>query len=231
MILAVLFGCTAICGALDCLYIKYRFLKRCDSESLSGVAFVRKRKKKGIFLAACAGEAAGLAAAAAARGFILWKRPEIDLLFFAGRLMIFRLVLRCSVTDICDRIIPNELTFGFGFLWLGAVAAGLITGSIEYDPIDRLAGWIVITAVLLLIRFFARGGIGGGDIKLISLLAFCFGLRKIFPLLTVSFFLSAAFGLVMLLMRRAKLKDSFPLAPFILAGTIFESAAELIGDF
>ena len=68
------------------------------------------------------------------------------------------------VTDYRSRRIPNVLTFGASlaavlFFWFTAGLAGIVTSA---------EGWIV--GCLLFLPWFALGGMGGGDVKLLAAL-------------------------------------------------------------
>jgi len=68
------------------------------------------------------------------------------------------------ITDVKSRRIPNVLTFG-------ATATALLFHLVHgggYAMLWALAGWAV--AVLLFLPFFALGGMGGGDVKLLAAL-------------------------------------------------------------
>jgi prepilin peptidase CpaA len=77
-------------------------------------------------------------------------------------------VLAC-VTDIRSRRIPNVLTFGAAIC---AVALhGFVTGG--SGLVFSATGWLVGTA--LFFPFFALGGLGGGDVKLLAAIGACLG--------------------------------------------------------
>ena len=77
-------------------------------------------------------------------------------------------VLAC-VTDVRSRRIPNVLTFG---ATIAAVALhGFVTGTSGF--VFSATGWLVGTA--LFFPFFALGGLGGGDVKLLGAIGACLG--------------------------------------------------------
>lgn len=66
------------------------------------------------------------------------------------------------VWDLRTRRIPNALTFG-------AAAAALVVRLLVAGPwglADGAAGWL--TGAALLLPFYALGGLGGGDVKLLA---------------------------------------------------------------
>jgi prepilin peptidase CpaA len=70
--------------------------------------------------------------------------------------------LIACVTDLRTRRIPNTLTFG-------AAVAGLVAHAVLEGPAGAstaVAGWV--TGLLVFLPFFALGGMGGGDVKLLA---------------------------------------------------------------
>jgi prepilin peptidase CpaA len=77
-------------------------------------------------------------------------------------------VLAC-ITDVRSRRIPNVLTFG---ATIAAVALHVfVTGA--PGLVFSATGWLVGTA--LFFPFFALGGLGGGDVKLLGAIGACLG--------------------------------------------------------
>ena len=69
-----------------------------------------------------------------------------------------------SVTDLSSRRVPNALTFPA--VVAGVAAHGLLPGG--QGPVFAIGGALVGLAVFL--PFFALGGMGGGDVKLMAAL-------------------------------------------------------------
>jgi len=72
--------------------------------------------------------------------------------------------LIACVTDIRGRRIPNVLTLGAALV---AVVFHLVTSGTS-GLLLALSGWIV--GLVLFLPFFALGGMGGGDVKLLAAL-------------------------------------------------------------
>jgi len=214
------------CAAAYFACIKYDFLKRTDLSSLHGIGFVKNKGEKGIAAVAVVTALSGLAFSVLIAIFSFKSKFNTGILFTADRLMLLWLMLLFTVTDVADRVIPNRLVLAGFAVRLLFIMAGIISGDPEYELKDLIVGFISVSLSIFLVYMFSKNGLGGGDVKLISLLSLSFGLRGSFVLLFVSFLLSAVFGGIMLLAKKAKLKDSFPLAPFLLAGTVFKLCIE-----
>lgn len=72
--------------------------------------------------------------------------------------------IAAAVSDVRERRIPNVLTFGAA---AAAVIFGLVTAGMNGLGVSA-AGWLV--GVALFFPFFALGGMGAGDVKLLAAL-------------------------------------------------------------
>jgi len=106
------------------------------------------------------------------------------------------------VTDLRDRRIPNVLTFGAALVALVVHAfvggaSGIVTSG---------AGWLV--GVALFFPFFALGGLGAGDVKLLGAIGAWLGP---YPVLYVALYSSLAGGLFALIvaLEAGYLREAF----------------------
>ena len=124
------------------------------------------------------------------------------------------------VTDFLYYRIPNILPIVLIF----ARAVCLIPEIIVYQSgawEGLLSSFLVavgILVLLLLVRLLAKGGLGFGDIKLVSALAFLCGFRAGLFTLLLSSMACAVVSVVLLFRRKKTLKDTLPLGPFLLIG-------------
>ena len=80
-----------------------------------------------------------------------------------------------------------------------------------------------IAAVIVLVFLFVmskltKGGLGAGDVKIYTALGFLCGIGCVFYTLLFTMIISAIFSIVLLILKKKKLKDSFPMGPFICLG-------------
>ena len=68
------------------------------------------------------------------------------------------------VSDLRTRRIPNLLTFGAALIGL---VAQTLSGGMD-GALSAAGGWLI--GILLFLPFFALGGMGGGDVKLLAAL-------------------------------------------------------------
>ncbi len=119
------------------------------------------------------------------------------------------------VSDYKYMIIPNKVLLVFGVI---------LTAERILIPLspwwDSLAGGILGFLLLLFIAVISKGGMGGGDIKLYSVIGIALGVK----LVLLSFFLATLFGAFLggtgMLIGVVKKGKPIPFGPFIGLGTI-----------
>ena len=137
-------------------------------------------------------------------------------------LVLFCALLLCSYTDVKNRIIPNTV-----LLWLLLARTGLLVIEIAIAPdlwkvvvIRMVLGCATSFVVLWIAALASKGGIGMGDVKLMAVIGYYVGFENILSCITAPMVLFCVFGLAMVAMKKAKLKDSLPFAPFVAAGVM-----------
>jgi Flp pilus assembly protein protease CpaA len=103
------------------------------------------------------------------------------------------LLLYVATIDVATRLIRNEMCL---------VLAALGIASQLPNPM-QVAESLISAAILFLLLFvvYARGGIGGGDVKLLTALAIGFPLAGQIQLLTITALAGGVLALVHLMMR------------------------------
>lgn len=126
------------------------------------------------------------------------------------------ILLIAVITDLKKRIIPDRLIV-VGFLTIGGL-------HLIFRP-RELWVWVVVAAgafvTLAIVAIISNGRIGGGDVKLFSLLGFGLGWEPLIWIFIVSHLIGGVVAVVLWLTRRVKKEDGIPFAPFILAGFLF----------
>ncbi|MGH7263670.1 MAG: prepilin peptidase [Candidatus Rokuibacteriota bacterium] len=104
-----------------------------------------------------------------------------------------------AVLDLRARTIPDVITVP-GIVYALAVSA--VGGS---PPLDQAAlGALVGGGVLLLVAVVSRGGVGGGDIKLMAMLGAATGWQAALAILALSQLAAALVVVGLVLTRRAR---------------------------
>ena len=83
-----------------------------------------------------------------------------------------------------------------------------------------LAGFLLAGAVLLLVYFVSRKGLGGGDVKLMTVAGLYLGYDGALSALLYGSVLAALSALVLILGKKMTAKDAIPLVPFLYVGIL-----------
>ncbi|HHY78566.1 MAG TPA: prepilin peptidase [Clostridiales bacterium] len=129
--------------------------------------------------------------------------------------LIISILIVISIIDYFHQIIPNYLLF---IMIITIVLYKIIDFIIYGTPaisLDGIIGFFAAGLSFTIIALISNGGMGGGDIKLIAILGFILGLKKIILNIILSFIIGAIISLFLLLSRKKERKDTIPFGPFI----------------
>ena len=140
-----------------------------------------------------------------------------DIIIILTGVILSSILIVLSMIDIDHQILPDSIT-------LGGLAIGLIISLIRPDlnMLNSIAGILAAGGLLFLIAFISKGGIGGGDIKMMAMVGSFLG-----PLsATFAIFFGAVIGLIAslpgIISGNLKLKSKLPFGPFLaLASLVF----------
>lgn len=124
--------------------------------------------------------------------------------------VIFCGLLVISGIDLEHQLIPNRMVlilFGWALLWqlfypavpLGSALLGMVTGG----------------GLLFAVLLVSRGGMGGGDVKLMAVLGLLVGWPYVLVVLMLSFITGGLVGIALLLRGRKTRKSPLPFGPFL----------------
>lgn len=129
--------------------------------------------------------------------------------------LLFTLLSFFTWTDVQFRVIPNPVVYA------GIVLAIFIrfwTHPLPY--LDYLIGGVIGFALLLLIAYVSRGGMGGGDIKLFSFIGLMIGWKGVVLALILSSAAGSIYGIYKIRKVGYSKRMEIPFAPSILVGTV-----------
>ncbi|WP_243521218.1 A24 family peptidase [Bacillus pseudomycoides] len=125
------------------------------------------------------------------------------------------LLIIITMTDLFYMLIPDVVLVCFACLFL------IERIFISLVPCwDSLIGGVTIFIVLYLAQIIFPNGLGGGDVRLLSLLGFILGVKAIFIALCFASSLSLCFFGMGMLLKRITLRQPLPFGPFIALGTV-----------
>lgn len=127
------------------------------------------------------------------------------------------------VLDLWTRTIPDQLTLG-GLAYALALAATHGGSAL----VQAVAGALAAGGVVLVLAVVTRGGIGGGDIKLMAMLGAALGWRNALIVLALSQMLPAVALLGVMLVRRRRVRGHLPVGALMaILGAVALIAAPL----
>ncbi len=148
-------------------------------------------------------------------------------------LKIFIVLLGCGIAAIWDRakkIIPNKLIivmivirvviFIFEFIFRNTVIFQII--------INSLLGLGISFLLLSIFSILSKGGLGMGDVKLISTIGFYCGTYLVFNSVFISLVLCTIISVISILVKKRKIKDKVAFGPYIFIGVV---VSVMIGAF
>lgn len=168
-----------------------------------------------VFALIAGGQAERLAAASSAAELIASGAVLIALLYFSA------LSIVLAAIDLDTHRLPNILVLpAYGVvLTLWALAA--ITGSDLVSLLRALAGAGILFGMYLVLALISPKGMGLGDVKLagvIGLMLGWFGWEHVAVGALSAFLLGGAFGITLIVFRRASRSSGIPFGPWMLAG-------------
>ncbi|MFA4907180.1 MAG: prepilin peptidase [archaeon] len=133
--------------------------------------------------------------------------------------ILMMILLVASFVDLEFMKIPNPVVIFGALTFLMIIAL--------FDPkrlIDSLISGFIAGLLMLVLSFvgkavFRKDAVGFGDVKLTAMTGLCLGLSRLFLDLFLSFFLSATVGIVFIFLKKVRIEERLPFAPFLAGGT------------
>ncbi len=130
-------------------------------------------------------------------------------------LMLTSIFIVIFFIDLDHSIIPDELVIA-GFITAAAYLAwGWTTGALPFNPLDHGFGFLIGGGLYLLLAVITKGGMGGGDIKLMAMLGFWLGSSGVLWIILLSSNIGAIVSLILMALKIKGRKDYIPFGPFI----------------
>jgi leader peptidase (prepilin peptidase)/N-methyltransferase len=141
---------------------------------------------------------------------------RLDMPAFLPALGITAIVIAAAVIDLERGIIPNSLTFP-------AIAIGLFTSYFSplTTPWSSFVGVVLGGGILLVIAMVSRGGMGGGDIKLMAAVGAWLGWQQVIVVLFLACLMGGVGGIWLLLLKIKESRQVMVFGPFIAMAVIF----------
>lgn len=117
--------------------------------------------------------------------------------------------------DLDHLLIPNSVVLVILILGLG-----LHIFVRPFSIINALGTFLGVGAFFLLLQILSRGGLGGGDVKLVASLGLWLGWPDTGLAIFLGSFVGSIIGIVLILLKIKKRKDPIPYGPFLIVGTL-----------
>jgi len=152
--------------------------------------------------------------------FYFYSNDPVHLLTYA---IIFSLLAIVSITDYLYLLVPDTfqilLFFAVLFLHMNFPLNGWKTYAISS---------VIIFLLLLFTLFLVPDGLGGADIKLLSIIAFAFGLQKSLSILLIASLAACLFFLTLHFFIKKGNRRELPFVPFITTAVLMVHFFQLI---
>lgn len=138
----------------------------------------------------------------------------LTLQFFFVVIIAFILII-ITFIDIDHKLIHNRIV-------IVMLSIGLIYELVvrPVSLLDALIGFFAASVPLLLIAILSKGGIGGGDIKLMAVVGIFLGWQGVLLALFIGAVTGAIMGVIGIILKKKKRKDVIPFGPFLCLGII-----------
>ncbi len=124
--------------------------------------------------------------------------------------VLFSLLLVISVIDLERHLIPNRLVL----LLLGWVILWQLFFP-RISTLSALGGFFTGGFLFLAIALLSKGGMGGGDVKLMAVLGLASGLPDVLLVFMLAFFSGALVGVLLIIFKQKTRKSPLPFGPFL----------------
>lgn len=130
------------------------------------------------------------------------------------------LLTAAAYIDALSHKIPNWIVLCTAAVFAGCTVLDFVLSGTDAVPmaLNSVLAAAVFFVVFFLVRLASRGGVGYGDIKMITAAALILGIYGTFSFLLVSHVLAAVAAIVLLVSKKATRKDGLPFGPFFYLG-------------
>ncbi|HSF32454.1 MAG TPA: prepilin peptidase [Candidatus Tectomicrobia bacterium] len=145
---------------------------------------------------------------------VLYLKFGVSFLFVIYASMASTLLV-VALIDLDYKIIPNIITLPGIIVGLSLSLSGL-----PITPLTSFLGVLTGGTLFYLIAFISKGGMGGGDIKLIAMIGAFLGWQGSLFTIFSSALLGSMVGVILMLLGKKGRKDKVPYGPFLSCGAI-----------
>ena len=148
-------------------------------------------------------------------GFIyiaLYVKFGLSLGFLILALLSTALIIIAFI-DLEKRIIPDTIT-------LPGIIIGFLLSFFTISPQNSVLGILTGGGLLFLVAMIKKGGMGGGDIKLMAMIGAFLGIEGSLMTILIGSVIGSIIGIALILMRKKGMRDIISFGPFLSFGAI-----------
>lgn len=127
-----------------------------------------------------------------------------------------------ALWDLKFHRVPNILVAAMACAWAVALVPQLFfhPEAALVSLTNGAVGFLLAGIVFMLVYLISRKGLGGGDVKFMSVSGLYLGASHVLPAMLYGCVLAAAVGVTLLALKKLGRKDAIPLVPFLYAGML-----------
>lgn len=162
-----------------------------------------------------------VSAIGAVLGFIF----ELNFESVLARIIVMNILCFLAWIDSKEQIVPNAYLIRLlvvAAIWL---IIRIILAGISGETFANIVFAAVFGAAVMFIPMFlgyviSRGGVGAGDVKLLSIIGVFLGFRGSYILLLLAFLISTVYCVVQIIRKKINLKSHLPFVPFLATASV-----------
>lgn len=156
----------------------------------------------------------------AAVGWMCWWQIEPFSLLLREMILVFGYV--AAVGDAREKLVSNRLILAMLAAWVLVMVPQLLLRLERTIPIliSSLAGALLGGVVFLSVYLLSRHGLGGGDVKFMTVAGLYLGLSGVMPTMLAGSVLAAVAGVFLIAMKKMDRKGTIALVPFLYIGIV-----------
>lgn len=149
---------------------------------------------------------------------------SFDMIFLSAIIVV---LITIAVIDYKTMIIPNGLVIALVIIGLFYIIASFIFPEsfvISITWFESLIGFFAASLPLFIIAVISKGGMGGGDIKLMAAVGIFLGWKYVLVAMIAGSLIGAIISLTLIALKIKKRKDMIPFGPFLCLGILISAA-------
>lgn len=144
--------------------------------------------------------------------FNLWTIPTPNKFYLTAAIFILALII---FTDFEQYVIFDKMLLPF------ALIGGVEIFHLNLPLVERLIAAIIGGGIFLLLAILSRGGIGGGDIKLVAVLGIWLGVEKLLNVIIIAAIAGGIVAEILILAKKKDRKSYFAYGPYFALAAMY----------